>query len=331
MKKTILLIGTLPPPVGGVTIHLERFFEINKKNKFFDLFLLDIRKKCIYYNDGCKKIINILNVFFRADLIHIHISNNFKIVFALIAKLFFKKIIYTHHNSRINNNLLFKIFITLCDYLIFVNENFVVKNKHLFKNKPYKIIPAFIQPRTFEALPENLTDQIQRSSFTISTNCAIDVYFENKLMYGFDLLIAAFIKLANSNRISNSLLLLIDPAGNLERIVSSLLGKNEILNNCKIMYVPKKIDFSSLIKKSDLIVRATRTDGDSLTVREALFFRKPIIASDCAERPIGTILFQNDNSDDLSRKIEDVFNNQISNTSELKDFNDQVLKIYEIF
>jgi len=33
-----------------------------------------------------------------------------------------------------------------------------------------------------------------------------------------------------------------------------------------------------------VLIRATNTDGDSLSVREALWFGKPALASDCVDR-----------------------------------------------
>ena len=52
MKK-IVLIGTIPPPVGGVSIHLSRFFNKYKYHKDLDLFLLDIKKKKINTKNSC--------------------------------------------------------------------------------------------------------------------------------------------------------------------------------------------------------------------------------------------------------------------------------------
>lgn len=40
--KRILLLGSLPPPVGGVTIHIDRFFNLFKDNSKIELSVLDI-------------------------------------------------------------------------------------------------------------------------------------------------------------------------------------------------------------------------------------------------------------------------------------------------
>ena len=71
------------------------------------------------------------------------------------------------------------------------------------------------------------------------------------------------------------------------------------------------ISFVRLMEKSDLVIRATNTDGDALTVREALYLNKPVIASDVVKRPKGTILFKNRDSDDLYKKIIETLNKKI--------------------
>ena len=53
-----------------------------------------------------------------------------------------------------------------------------------------------------------------------------------------------------------------------------------------------------------LFIRATTTDGDSVSLREALYFGAPILASDVVPRPDGVMLF-NLEKDDLSQKVDE--------------------------
>jgi glycosyltransferase involved in cell wall biosynthesis len=59
-----------------------------------------------------------------------------------------------------------------------------------------------------------------------------------------------------------------------------------------------------LMSRSTAFIRPTLTDGDSVSVREALALGVPVIASNAVTRPNGTILFESGNSDDLMRKLE---------------------------
>jgi glycosyltransferase involved in cell wall biosynthesis len=54
-----------------------------------------------------------------------------------------------------------------------------------------------------------------------------------------------------------------------------------------------------LMQQSDLFVRPTNTDGDAVSIREALHFGVPTLASDVSPRPQGTVLFRNRDVDDL--------------------------------
>ncbi len=98
-------------------------------------------------------------------------------------------------------------------------------------------------------------------------------------------------------------LVLTDPSATTKEYVSSLLDKLDFDTN-KVLHIIEKIDFVSLIKKSALTIRATRTDGDSLSIRESLYSGVLVIASDVTTRPEGTIIFKNEDVEDLEHKIE---------------------------
>src|SRR5262249_60029284 len=60
------------------------------------------------------------------------------------------------------------------------------------------------------------------------------------------------------------------------------------------------------IAESDLFLRTTLYDGDSISVREALLIGTPVIAIDNGMRPGGTRLIPCSDSDALRRAIEQV-------------------------
>ena len=67
MKINVVQFGKLPPPIGGVTIHISRLlFQANKETKFKTDILDYSKEKNIFYI--CKKIL-------FTELIHIHLSN----------------------------------------------------------------------------------------------------------------------------------------------------------------------------------------------------------------------------------------------------------------
>jgi glycogen synthase len=61
------------------------------------------------------------------------------------------------------------------------------------------------------------------------------------------------------------------------------------------------------IAAADLFVRPTLADGDAVSVREALFLGRPVVASDAAHRPPGVRLFKTGDGHALADAILDAF------------------------
>ena len=65
------------------------------------------------------------------------------------------------------------------------------------------------------------------------------------------------------------------------------------------------VDVIQILKQTECLIRFTTTDGDSISVREALFLNKSVIASNVVERPVG-VTTVNLNKDDLSILIKNI-------------------------
>lgn len=321
----IIIIGTMPPPIGGVTIHLDRFLNLFDE-KEYEIGIFDIKKQALYRkNKSIKNIFSILKFFFESKIVHIHISNNLKLLFTLSSKIFLKKVIYTHHNSIVKNKFVFKCMNKLCDKVILVNDQ-EIDNSLMVENKK-EVIPAFLPPYKFEDLPKSLEVKINSYQSVISTNCYLYNLYKGKHVYGFDLIINAFYNISKSKKIENTLLVLVDPSGTTEVFVNRLLEGLSFGSN-KVLYIPKNIDFVSLVKKSSVTIRATRTDGDSISVRESLYFGVSVIASDVTDRPQGTITFKNDNVEDLSSVIVNTLSMKEKVNYRNLDYGEVVIKLY---
>lgn len=323
----VLLIGEYPPPIGGVTMHIKRFFDRYKNSDEIDLTLLDIKKKKFYSDDQTFGISSSIGTIMSADAVHIHHSNNIKIPIAFLFKLFGKKVIYTQHNIRIPNLALFKFFIFFVDKLILVNDMDIDEE---VKKHDHALIPAFLPAIECTPLPTTLINKIKEYKYIISTNCFKMTCIDEKDLYGFDLCVEAFGQLVENHKIKNSLLVLVDPSGTSTDYIQELVKTFKSKNHCDILFIDYMIDFSELLKKSTMTLRATRSDGDSLSIREALLLQIPIIASDVTHRVEGTLLFENENSEDLASRILDVLDGNILPGSYKNiDFGEEVIKIYK--
>ena len=66
--------------------------------------------------------------------------------------------------------------------------------------------------------------------------------------------------------------------------------------------------FAKIIENSDIVLRPTHADGDAITIREALFLGKLILASDIVQRPQGTLLFKTRDQEDFYLQLSSLLN-----------------------
>jgi hypothetical protein len=62
-------------------------------------------------------------------------------------------------------------------------------------------------------------------------------------------------------------------------------------------------EFAWILERCDAYVRATDRDGDAVALREALYYRKAVVASDCVERPRGAHLFRTGDAGSLAAAL----------------------------
>ena len=85
------------------------------------------------------------------------------------------------------------------------------------------------------------------------------------------------------------------------------IADKSIENN--FLFVTQPYQIYPILMKSDIFVRPTNTDDDAVSVREALYFKIPLVASDVVPRPEGTILFKNRDINDFTLKVKDILDN----------------------
>ena len=120
-------------------------------------------------------------------------------------------------------------------------------------------------------------------------------------VYGLDTLLNAYLSLP----VPLTLILLIPQLTPPQRdMIEATIRAANSPNGGRVHIIARNdLDGWKIIARADLFVRPTITDGDALSLREALFFGTPTIASDCTMRPEGTILFRTGDADDLAAKL----------------------------
>jgi glycosyltransferase involved in cell wall biosynthesis len=314
----IFFIGKLPSPIGGVTVFNQRKLEqLSNNTKNANIVLLE----------PCKKnILKIVVALRSKEIKHLSASNFILILLACFFARYGTVIFYDHNSSRHFSSLLnwrkeiYLKFFRKCKNIMLVNEhlkeNYRVFNEFNEINNKFVTISAFLPPAKAEladilstydqrlldlyetALKNKQRKIILTSAFQpnldskgadiYTLSCLIDIFCELALKYKDDyflVAIANYPETSFSQEIKEKVRLLTDKYDNLI-----------FLENDKKIW--------PLLTVTKLFIRATTTDGDSVSLREALYFGAPVLASDVVPRPDGVMLF-NLEKDDLNQKVDE--------------------------
>ncbi len=312
-KKKILLIGPYPPPYGGVSVHIARFINLLKNEFSFDFIDESPLRKSGYFNLRSLKLFTYLKKVINAEVLYIHSGNNLVRIFHLVAgKLFLKKIILVLHGFNTTPPkfvfFLSGIIYRLANRIVLVNP--VIKDSLFLPEKKCIIKEAFLPPLLKEEspLPGNISELLTRCKQEGKTIICGNAFrletYKNQDLYGLDMCIEVSRRLSKENFPFVFLFVVASIDQN-----TGAYPKNESIieeSNLKETFflINQKLSFVKLMEKSDIVVRPTNTDGDSLTIREGLFLNKKVLASDVVDRPEGVHLFQNRDIDDLEKKLK---------------------------
>ena len=84
---------------------------------------------------------------------------------------------------------------------------------------------------------------------------------------------------------------------------SCKIKKEKINVSDNVYFINGNHDFNAVLQLCDAFLRTTSTDRDSLSVSEALYWGKPVLASDVVDRPAGVLLYEYGNKHDLIKNI----------------------------
>lgn len=276
---SILIVGKIPPPVGGVTVHVKRLIEsLDRANSINHSFV----------NLSHKNIFKLIKQIYQNKAIHLHTSNSIVRLCIVITALFLRKIvIFTLHGNLGRFSFLLNtldiISIKLAHYPILINKESHEKAKKLNNNA--QLITAYIPPKEHEELNRNIVDIIikKKESFDVTfCTSAFNLTYDKqgKEIYQISEIIKVF------SLLPDKFLIISDPSGMNAKKLS--LTRNKIPEN--ILIIDSYHDFCSVLKYADCYIRFTTTDGDSLSIKEALSLKKNVIASNVVSRPEGVIL-----------------------------------------
>lgn len=347
----IALLGSYPPPYGGVSIHIQRI-----KEKLDELGISTIVYD--FSGGGVKKDSNIVSVnkplqwlvkyFFTAkeNRIHSHFSDWRPRSIIGFMSFFNKKTIITIHGDSLKKSLenhnwlkkqIIKFSLKHSSYIIAMNTN--IKELCLsigVKPTRISVIPSFIPPtlrkNEINEIPREVWDFIDLHSPIISANAFEIRFHEHEDLYGIDMSIDLCSELIKDFP-NLGLIFCLPRIGDYEyyeKLKKTILDRGI---QDKFLFINKNFQFYPILMKSDIFVRPTNTDGDAVSIREALYFNVPVIASNCVQRPRDTIIFKNRDNEDFLLKVKTVLNNieEYKKQIELKENYNNFEKVLEIY
>ena len=336
-NNKLLIIGPSPLAVGGVAVHIRRLSFLLKD--LFDIQYIDEGRTKYegMFNLRSFNLIKYFSLVKSSNIIHIHSGSLLLRIFhILMCKLVFgKKTIVTIHRDVTREKCLSltKYFVKKCDSLIVVNE----KCYNIFKDtvKSLQLIPAFIPPviDNEPELPKEILGWIDKcrcskDSVIMVSNAGNLAMHDGCDLYGLDLCLEAMKSLVATKKNYYLLFVVADNNSNREllEVYKDFIKSHNLEDN--VLIWESGLSFVKLINLSDIVLRATNTDGDALTIREALFFGKTVIASDVIDRPSGTMLFKNRDAGSLVEAIVTVTTDNAPNNKEQKVSMDDYRKLY---
>lgn len=356
----INLIGPYPPPYGGISIHIKRLYQklknLNIKSNIYCGNKTDTNNKEIK-SLKLKKII-LLSIFFnKNEIIHLHTSGlKIRLIMSLISLLFNKKLIITVHGVSLEEEynqlnkfgkIIYKFLLNKISYLIVVNshiKDWCINNKILLDK--IEVIPAYINPiinkndylKINKEVWDFINESRKREEKIITANGNIR-FFNREDLYGLDLLIELIYLLKKEDYKVSLIFALLGYENQTKeeryyfKKLLKKIEKYQISENIFI-YEVKDTEYYPILDKSDIFIRPTNTDGDAVSIREAIYLKKPNVASDIVKRPVGTILFKSREIKDLFKKVKYILDNfdkekNKLNNIETKEYYETVLEVYK--
>lgn len=317
----ILLIGTIPPPLGGVSVHTKRLFHL-LKNRGTPVEIFDPSRHHIFR--GHEKI----------ALLVVLLWNNFGIVhfqgfdfsrsllrLILIARSLMRfKLYATAHSCRLSESTPLKAIsfqsniLSKLDCLVAVHHSILEKYAKLKIPIPAQslVVPAFLPPdeseenRIWSSYPDELSNFLSNHKPILVANAFRIIFYMGEDLYGIDLSIELTKRLLERYPRIGVIFALADDSEEIEylNILQRKMIDLGIQDN--FLMLKGQRELWPLLKRADLMLRPTNSDGDAISIREALYFGHAVVASDVCERPPGVTTFASRNIEDFEEKVSRV-------------------------
>ncbi len=317
---SIIHIGPLPPPIGGISNYLYRlsklnpdyiFINENELSKWKFLSLLKQKQKHFYYHSPSLK--KRLFIWFLC----IVTDNQFSLV------IHGDSLKDSYLQGNILTRFLIKNMLCQAASIQVVNSGIAefIRNEIKLELPNITIQHAFLPPpsgdekKILESYSGKIPNFINNHKPLIIANGAFITFKDGVDLYGLDMCIelVARLKLEYPDI---GLLFALAELNDQEYFILLTKRIKSLRISDHIFFMTGQKELWPLFKQADLMVRPTYSDGYGISIAEALYFGCPAVASNVCERPEGTVLFRNRDLDDLVCKCTEVIKDSRKNHAE---------------
>lgn len=313
MKKEIW--GFYPPPIGGISIYCKRLTEKLhvKDERIIMRNFASSKSECAYVVDVKNRVVEFLKLFFVPKrIIHAQFTN-FYLLMLLYLCGWRHDIILTLHNRRlvlldgwkrwIVNRLLRRV-----KYVIYNDPTYTPLLCEKFDVSEEKIVllPTYISPGEDEwkGLTPDISAFLTEHEYTLSANAhrvILNMYGD---LYGMDQLISLVDRLVHEKKMDVGMVFCISDIFNHEYYNECLATIKKLgLEHHFLFVIQSPVNGFEVWAATDLFLRPTMSDMEGVSVKEALQFGTPVVASDVCTRPQEAVLYETGNADDLFEKV----------------------------
>jgi glycosyltransferase involved in cell wall biosynthesis len=330
----VALVGSYPPGYGGIAIHIQRLqAECLNDNIQCTVFNTNLYVKRVEYVLNLRRVREWPRILISAqDIIHVHTTSMHWRIPALLfclSRLKRAKYMITYHSLRYSaqdfsllGRMMMRVILKSASHCIVTNSE--IKEKLISlgaRPERISIIPAFLPPvkkdEEIAEIPQQVWDFMDSHTPVISANAFTIIFYGGQDLYGIDMCVELCARLKSDYPRVGFVFCLpdirdYDYFNELKRRITEKGVENNFL------FQTEPCQFYPIMMKSDIFARPTISDGDAISLREALYLKVPSVASDVVPRPGGTVLFKNRDVDDFIARVKMVWENYSYYKSEME-------------
>ena len=313
----IAIIGSLPPPQGGITTHIDSFYRrvgaewrggLAPNELSFGI--IDPRgSPAKTAGFGRSPVVEpvflpgnplrAMRVLMAAHIVHLHVSvGKWTVpVLALACRLLGKRFILTIHHGGIAATVrrwggfprrLWLAAARSAARLVFVSASQQGECREAFGIRDGVVLGSYIATRELIEV-RNLRAQRRRGERTPAAPITLVTSGYGKAYYNFDRVIAAAEQLRESGRDVRALVFVYgDRDSGIVSALAAFARKHAWLD---VRYDAGRVQFIEALADSDIYVRATTVDSYGLAVAEAISLGVSAVATNVCARPAGTVVY----------------------------------------